>query len=258
MKPIVALDTETTGLNPKEDYIIQLSGIKFNPETFEVLGERNWYIEPIHKYEITPGAFEAHGITKEFLKEHGRSIKEVGPEFIKFMEGCDVLTYNGNSFDMKFIDKDLRLIGLEFNFEGRQFYDSFAMECKFNPRNLSTVYKNYTGLEMEGAHDALNDVRATIEVFKGQQQKYNLIYEDLNAMEENQLISPEGSIRYAQPAEGEKIIVFAVGKYKDMEFMKIMKDDPGYIKWYMGNVASEYTKNILRKYYAKHRDELKK
>ena len=39
--------------------------------------------------------------------------------------------------------------------------------------------------------------------------------------------------------------------------MEVSKKDPGYIKWYMENLAADYTKNILREYYAKNRKIVK-
>lgn len=72
-KYIVCFDVETTGLSPIEDYIIQLAMVKFDSQTFKQIDSRNWYIEPAHAYEITPGAHDAHGLTKEFLKENGVS-----------------------------------------------------------------------------------------------------------------------------------------------------------------------------------------
>jgi hypothetical protein len=86
-----------------------------------------------------------------------------------------------------------------------------------------------------------------------QMDVHNLTYSDINEFEENQLLTPDGSIRNAAAAGEEMVIVFAIGKYKDSEFMSVYKSDPNYIKWYMENVASNYTKNVLRNYYKKHK-----
>ena len=74
---IVAYDVETTGLNPKEDFIIQLAMIKFEKVTFEVVSKKNWYIKPAHKYTINPQAQEKHGISKEWLDENGVYLKDI-------------------------------------------------------------------------------------------------------------------------------------------------------------------------------------
>ena len=68
---IVVWDVETTGLNSKEDFIIQLAMIKFEKESFEVISKKNWYIKPAHNYTINPQAQEKHGISKEWLDKNG-------------------------------------------------------------------------------------------------------------------------------------------------------------------------------------------
>lgn len=250
-KNIICFDVETTGLNPQEDFIIQLSMVKFN-RNFEIIDEKNWYIKPAHKYTISPQAQEKHGIFKEWLDKNGIYLKDIIQIIDKFIKDCDFLTYNGNSFDIKFLYKDLKLWGYELDLSNRKFYDSFGMECRFNPRNLSYIYNKYTGKELDEAHNALADVKATIEVFSHQKEQYNLSWEDLNEFQENNLLSPEGSIRNAAAADEEPRIVFAIGKYKDSEFMEVYRKDPGYIKWFSENVATPYTLNILREYYKKH------
>lgn len=255
---ITAFDIESTGLSQIEDYTIQLSAIRFRKDTFEIVKEFNHYIKPIRNYEIKPGAFEAHGLTKEFIEENGVPLKDVAGEFIEMFDDADVLTFNGNRFDVNMIYKDLLMIGIEFPLEGKVFYDSYGMEVRLNPRNLSTVYFNYTGRCFEDAHNSLADVRATIEVFKHQLEvikEDNESGEEVDDWTENHLYSPEGSIRNAGgPGEPERI-VFNIGKYKDQEFMAVCKNDPGYIQWFRDKVASPYTWRKLTKYYKEHRNE---
>ena len=249
----VCWDVETTGLNPKEDFIIQLSLIKFRKSDFQSILERNWYIKPTHNFTISEGAQKVHGLSKEFILDNGVYFKDISDEFFDIIKDSDLLTYNGNTFDIRFLNEECKRWGLELDLDDKKTYDSFAMECRFSPRDLSSTYKRYTGLILEGAHDSLNDVKATKEVFRCQMEKYGLKYGDIDEYQENNLLTPDGSIRNAA-APGEEIkIVFAVGKYKDSEFMSITKKDPGYIKWYMENVASNYTKKVLSKYYHKHK-----
>lgn len=256
MKNIVAFDVETTGLNKTQDHIIQLSAIKFNPETFKVLGKHNWYIRPEKEFAISPSAQSVHGISKEFLLEHGILLREIGPKFIEFCKDCDILTYNGNKFDIQFICKDLAEIDLEFDLTGRTFFDSYAIECRMHPRNLAAVYQRRTGKILEGAHNALNDIDATIEVFHSQLEdltKLGMSYDDISAMEENNLFCAEGTLRNASDVPNEPMVVFAVGKYKDSEFLHVLNTDPDYIRWYLGTVGI-YTKQYLRDYCKKYKN----
>ena len=256
-KHIVAYDVETTGLNPQKDFIIQLVLKKIDSKSLEVIDTREWYIQPIHTYEISAQAQEKHGITKEFLKTHGVSLKDIAQEVLDFFEDCDVLTYNGNSFDVSFLYSNLKQVGYEFDISDRIFYDAFLMYKKLHPSTLEAVYEYYTGKELEGAHNAFNDVDATIEIFKhlhqGLGDKWEgLTRDEMTQMDENKIYSPEKSITIRKEGD-EDLITFANGKHKDEEFMKVCKQDPSYIKWFMESVATDYTKKILREYYSKHR-----
>ena len=256
-KYIVAFDVETTGLSQTDDYVIQLSAIKFEKLTYKRIKVFDHYIKPIRAYEIKPGAFEAHGLTKEFIEENGVPLKSVAPEFVEMFEDADVLTFNGNRFDVNMIYKDLLAIGIEFPMEGKIFYDSYGIEVRLNPRNLSNVYFNYTGECLEDAHNSLADVGATIEVFKRQLEvlnEDNETGEEVDQWSENQLYSPEGSIRNAAQGNEPERIVFNIGKYRDQEFMTVCKTDPGYISWFKDKVASPYTWRKLTKYYKEHRN----
>ena len=248
MRTIVAIDVETTGLDPQNDYIVQLSAVKFDAETFDILDSINYMILPQHKFVMSPGALRTHGYTEEFIKDNGVYIRDIADYVIKFIGDSDYLTYNGNNFDFKFLVKDFKLAGYDFPIENRKFYDSYAMECKFSPRDLRSVYKNYTGEDFENAHDALADVKATIKVFQKQLYSYFLSPDDVSDWPENNLLSIGGSIRYAQGADTEPLIVFAVGKYKDSDVYKVMVDDPSYCRWWATNVASERDRNIVKEY----------
>jgi DNA polymerase-3 subunit epsilon len=259
---IVAYDVETTGISTKNDKVIQLSAVKFDTD-FNVVAEFDNYILPTGVWHMSEGAFNVHGISEEFLKENGRPLKDVGNEFLEFIDGCDLLSYNGNKFDIKILVKDLRLCGYTIDLEGRAFYDSYLLEAKLNPRNLSNVYKKYTGLELDGAHNALNDVKATVEVFKHQvecfkQETADDIFGYISEFDESKLLCVDGSIkRGSNPNEPEQL-VFARGKWVDVDIMEVCKRDMGYMRWFMESADTDvHTKNLIRNYYAKNRDKLK-
>lgn len=241
MKDIVCFDVETTGLSQKEDFIIQLSMIKVNSQ-FEQLDSRNWYIKPAHTYEIKPTAIEKHGITKEFLEKNGVNLKDIGQEILDFMEGCDILTYNGNSFDIGFLYKDLKIVGYELDINDKVCYDAFLLYKMMYPSTLEAVYKRCTGKDLEGAHNALNDVMATIEVYKSLREENIEVDESIF-----NIVSPENTIRRVM-IDGKESLIFSFGKYKDDEFMSVYYKDPQYVKWFLGNIASQYTFNVLKKY----------
>lgn len=249
-KHIVAFDVETTGLSFTTDYIIQLAAVKFDTD-FNIIDSMKYIVKPIKDFEIAEGAQEKHGITKEYVLEAGTDLKIVAEEFLKFIDGCDMLSYNGRNFDVRMIYKDFASVGLQFDIN-RVFYDSMLLEIKLNPRTLETIYKKYTGKDLIDAHDALADVLATIEVFKYQVQSFanqDITLDDIMQMDESKIFCIDGMIKQ----DGDNIL-FAKGKYKDVEFMDVARKDVGYIKWFMTNPDFDYhTKQTLREYYAKNK-----
>lgn len=249
-KHIVAFDVETTGLSFTTDYIIQLAAVKFDTD-FNIIDSMKYIVKPIKDFEIAEGAQEKHGITKEYVLETGTDLKIVAEEFLKFIDGCDMLSYNGRNFDVRMISKDFASVGLQFDIN-RVFYDSMLLEIKLNPRTLETIYKKYTGKDLIDAHDALVDVLATIEVFKYQVQSFanqDITLDDIMQMDESKIFCIDGMIKH----DGDNIL-FAKGKYKDVEFMDVARKDVGYIKWFMTNPDFDYhTKQTLREYYAKNK-----
>jgi DNA polymerase-3 subunit epsilon len=248
---IVAFDVETTGLSFTNDYIIQLSAVKVDKD-FNEVGVFNRYIIPhVNSWTITEEAFAKHGLTKEFITSNGDFLSNVASEFLAFIDGCDMLSYNGKGFDVKMLLKDFRSVGLSIDIT-KVYYDSFLLEAKLNPRTLDAVYKRYTGKDIENAHNALFDVYATIEVFKHQVQCFNnqgVTLDEIMGFNESKIFCVDNIITKVDDK-----IVFAIGKHKGHEFMEVVNTDPGYIKWVMNNDDFDITtKNILREYYAKHR-----
>lgn len=177
---LVCFDTETTGLDVQKDHIIQLSLVKVDTADWSILDQRNWYILPEGHFTVPAEAEAVHHISKQFLQENGVSLKSVYSDLVAFTDGCDILSYNGNGFDAPILHYNLKRQGLAFDFDGRTWYDALAlervhMEGKIDPEtgeryhcNLTAAYTRYYGHPFEGAHNSLDDVLATIEVFKAQ------------------------------------------------------------------------------------------
>ena len=176
---LVCFDTETTGLDVQKEHIIQLSLVKVDTDNWSVLDQRDWYILPEGEFEIPAEAEAVHHITKAFLLEHGVSLRSIYDDFIAFTKGCDMLSYNGNGYDAPILHYNLARLGLKFDCDGRTWYDALVLERIHTAgmtdengerlrNNLTTAYTRYYGHPFEGAHNSLDDVMATIEVFKAQ------------------------------------------------------------------------------------------
>lgn len=177
---LVCFDTETTGLDVQKEHIIQLSLVKFDTDSWATIDQRDWYILPEGNFTIPAEAEAVHHISKEFLLANGVSLRSIYDDFIAFTAGYDMLSYNGNGYDAPILHYNLKRLGLSFEFDGRTWYDALLLERihtagQTDPatgeklhNNLTSAYTRYYGHPFEGAHNSLDDVMATIEVFKAQ------------------------------------------------------------------------------------------
>ena len=176
---LVCFDTETTGLDVQKEHIIQLSLVKVDTDNWSVLDQRDWYILPEGEFTIPAEAEAVHHISKDFLQENGVSLRSIYEDLLNFTAGCDMLSYNGNGYDAPILHYNLARLGLDFDFDGRTWYDALLLERIHTAgqvdengeklhNNLTAAYTRYYGHPFEGAHNSLDDVMATIEVFKAQ------------------------------------------------------------------------------------------
>lgn len=180
---LVCFDTETTGLDVQKEHIIQLSLVKFETDNWSVIDQRDWYILPEGDFTIPAEAEAVHHISKEFLLENGVSLRSIFPNFLDFVGAHDMLSYNGNGYDAPLLYYNLQRLGLNFDFNHRTWYDALLLERIHTAgmtdengeklhNNLTSAYTRYYGHPFEGAHNSLDDVMATIEVFKAQVQNH--------------------------------------------------------------------------------------
>ena len=105
----VVLDTETTGLEPKQGHrIIEIGALELVDR--QLTGRSfHTYINP--EREIDQGAMEVHGITGEFLRDKPR-FDEISDDLMAFVDGAELVIHNA-PFDIGFIDNELSISGHE-------------------------------------------------------------------------------------------------------------------------------------------------
>lgn len=101
----IVLDTESTGLGPKEHRLVEVAAAQFDPETGRV-GEREFhrYINP--QRDVPAEAVAVHGLTTERLA-HEPVFAEVAQELLEFVSGAHVVIHNA-PFDVAFLDAELK------------------------------------------------------------------------------------------------------------------------------------------------------
>ena len=115
-------------------------------------------------------------------------------------------------------------------------------------RTLSAASKFYCDKNLEDAHTAEADTRATYEVLKAQLDRYPEVLEnDVKFLAEyssyNKNVDFAGRIVYNEDG----VEVFNFGKYKGMSVAEVLKKDSGYFGWLMQGDFTLNTKNVLTK-----------
>jgi DNA polymerase-3 subunit epsilon len=104
----IILDTETTGLDPKQGHrIIEVAGVEFvnrRPTGRHI----HFYLNP--EREIDSGATDVHGLTWDMLRDKLR-FADVVDEFLEFARGAQWIIHNA-PFDIAFIDEELKRVNL--------------------------------------------------------------------------------------------------------------------------------------------------
>jgi DNA polymerase III subunit epsilon len=104
----IVLDTETTGLDPRQGHrIIEVAAIELNGRK---VSDRHFhrYINP--EREVDAGAAEVHGLTLERLQDEAK-FSEIVQGLLEFIQGGELIIHNA-PFDVGFLNKELELIGL--------------------------------------------------------------------------------------------------------------------------------------------------
>ena len=104
----IALDTETTGLNPKlGDRIIEVGCVEILSRR---VSERHFHAYVNPERDIEEAASRVHGLTREDLLAKPK-FAEIASHFLDYVRGAELIIHNAD-FDVEFLDLELGLAGL--------------------------------------------------------------------------------------------------------------------------------------------------
>ncbi len=178
----IIIDTETTGLDPKQGHrIIELAAL-------EIVDRRTtgravqFRLDP--EREIDAGATEVHGMTWEDLKGKPR-FRDVAAEFIDFARGADWVIHNA-PFDIGFLDAELRLAALgECAGVHANVIDTLALAREMFPgkRNSLDALCERFGVDHahRSLHGALLDAQLLAEVYLAMTRGQETLVIDMGA-----------------------------------------------------------------------------
>lgn len=199
----IALDTETTGLSPKNgDRVIEIGAIEMvnkirTGKVFHV------YINP--QFPVSDGAFKVHGISNEFLADKP-VMADVIDDFLNFIGESKLVIHNAQ-FDMAFLNYELNLLRRGI-FAADRALDTLQMARRKYPggqNSLDGLCKRFNiDLSERGFHGALLDAELLADVYAemmgvGANQR-NLLFSQANEKEEKQAsnlqLVPSDSVYY--------------------------------------------------------------
>jgi DNA polymerase III subunit epsilon len=251
-KPLVFLDLETTGINIATDRIVEIALLKIYPGGREE--EKQQRINP--GIPIPAEASIIHGIYDEDIK-NAPLFKEVAKSYARFIEGCDLAGFNSIKFDIPLLTEEFLRVDIDIDLKKHQFIDVQVIFHRMEKRTLAAAYKFYLLKDLENAHSAMADTKATYEVLKAQIDRYEGVLIDdcgkkttpvtnnidslasFSAFDKN--VDFAGRIIY----DDSGVEIFNFGKHKGKAVDKVLKDEPGYYSWIMQGEFPLYTKKVL-------------
>ncbi len=160
----IVFDTETTGLDPKIDRIIEIGCVELDNRfptgrTFHV------YINPDGR-QVHPDALAIHGIGNDDLAEKP-VFAGIADDFLNFFDGAKFVAHNAD-FDMGFVNAELTRIGRPAIDPGR-VVDTLALARRkhpMGPNSLDALCKRYViDNSHRTLHGALLDAELLAEIY---------------------------------------------------------------------------------------------
>ena len=165
---IVAIDLETTGINPELDRIVEIAGVIFDTDANQVIGEFESLINP--KRNIPLEATKIHGLTADHV-----SMAPTFEELAKWLEqivgGRPLVAHNAR-FDSNFLSRELQRSDVQLNFS--QAICTQTLAAGMSLRDACSSLE----IEIEHHHSALADARASLAIFKHFYANGDLTLED--------------------------------------------------------------------------------
>ncbi|PCI61041.1 MAG: DNA polymerase III subunit epsilon [Gammaproteobacteria bacterium] len=140
---LIILDTETTGINPREGHrIVEIGCVEMINR--QLTGNNyHVYINPM--FEMDQEVINIHGLTNEFLQDKPLFSK-IADEFINFIRGAELVIHNAK-FDIGFMDHEFSLLnrGLPKSKEICTVTDTLKVsKDEFgSPKTLNFLAKHY-------------------------------------------------------------------------------------------------------------------
>ena len=240
-KPLAFFDLETTGINIAQDRIVEISIVKVMPDGNEET--KSMRINPTIPIPASTSAI--HGIYDKDVAD-APTFQEVCTELDLFLANCDLGGYNSNRFDVPLLLEEFLRAGVNFKLDDRKLIDAQRIFHMMERRTLEAAYKFYCDKDLENAHSAEADTRATYEVLKSQLDRYSdELQNDMAFLHDftgdGDFVDPSRRMVYEN-----NVPVFNFGKHKGKPVKEVFMREPQYYNWMMNSDFPLNTKQKLK------------
>ena len=252
-RPLAFFDLEATGINIGIDRLVEISVIKLHPDGSEEV--KTWRINPGMPIPIESSMI--HGIYDEHIKDEPY-FKDIATLVAEFIGKSDLAGYNSNKFDIPMLMEEFLRADVSFDLDDRHFVDVQNIFHQMEQRTLKAAYQFYCDKQIENAHSAEADTRATMEVLHAQVARYeNMDWEDKKGNISKPVVNDIEALHkftnLSKPVDfaGRMVFndagqeTFNFGKHKGKPVEDVLKIEPSYYSWMMQGDFPLYTKRKL-------------
>ena len=240
-RPLIVFDLETTGLDIKNDRIVQFAFLRVNPDR----SQDEWMELVNPGVPIPVEASRVHHITDDMVADKPH-FNDFAPMIQEFLQDGDLCGFNIARFDAPFLQAEMKRAGVPLDLAKTHLVDAQIIFHKNEPRDLTAAYRFYCSGEHVDAHDAMGDVRATLAILDAQLAKYSALPK-----------SAEGLHKYCLPGDsrfvtrdrkfiwknGEAALSF--GKHKGKMLKWLVEHEPDYLQWMQNGDFTDETRQVI-------------
>jgi DNA polymerase-3 subunit epsilon len=248
-RPVIVLDLETTGVDPRSDRILEISVMKIFPADAggdapepEVKTKR---VNP--GVPIPPGATAVHGITDADVAAEP-AFAQLAKSMLAFFDGSDFIGFGVRRFDLPLLEAEFKRAGHKFDWRARHVVDAKEIFHSREPRTLSAAYALYCGGELQSAHTAEADMLATRDVLIGQLDRYDdlpceiALLARVGAPEADpDAYDGQGKLKWM----GEEVVI-NFGKSRGKALRELATSDRGLLAWILRGDFEDDVKTCVR------------
>ena len=234
---ILFFDLETTGTDIGTDRICQIA-MTLTDGKLNVIEEFSSLVNP--EMKISEGANSIHGISDSDVMLSPK-FSDIASKVYSMFNDSHIAGHNILRFDIPIITRQLAECGFVFNpyRDDRKVIDTYQNEVYIHPRTLKGCYEFYYGDSGSVKfHDAIDDVRACIDILKKQAP----------IIKERNLSMTDIAFNGTRPAESsnsfvwkDNEIIFNFGKHKG----KVAKYEKDYLRWYLTQSINPDTRELV-------------